>query len=40
MAPFIDFFVLGDGEDAVLDLVNTLRPLRGAARREYEPEKR
>ncbi len=34
MAPFIDFYVFGDGEEAVVDLVNTLRPLQGKSRRE------
>ena len=34
MAPFFDFFVIGDGEDAVVDLVDTLRALGDAPRRE------
>ncbi|MDX9974015.1 MAG: B12-binding domain-containing radical SAM protein, partial [FCB group bacterium] len=34
LAPFIDFFVIGDGEDAVVDMAETLRPLRGRPRRE------
>ena len=34
LAPFLDFFVIGDGEDAVLELAETLRPLRKAPRRE------
>jgi radical SAM family uncharacterized protein/radical SAM-linked protein len=34
MAPFVDFFVIGDGEEAVVEVVNTLRPLKGASRRE------
>lgn len=32
MAPFMDFFVIGDGEDAVVELVETLRPLQAAPR--------
>jgi len=34
LAPFIDFFVIGDGEDAVLELMETLRPLQHASKRE------
>ncbi len=34
MAPFFDFFVIGDGEDAVVDLVNTLRALGDVPRRQ------
>ena len=34
LAPFIDFFVIGDGEDIVVDIVETLRPLKGASRDE------
>ena len=34
MAPFIDFFVIGDGEDAVVELADTLRFMRGPPKRE------
>ena len=34
LAPFIDFFVIGDGEDAVREMMETLRPLRNAPKRE------
>jgi len=34
IAPFMDFFVIGDGEDAVVDLAETLKRLKGATRRE------
>jgi len=34
LAPFFDFFVIGDGEDAVVELVETIRPLKRAPRRE------
>jgi radical SAM family uncharacterized protein/radical SAM-linked protein len=34
LAPFIDFFVIGDGEEAVVEMAETLRPLRGRPRRE------
>lgn len=34
LAPFFDFFVIGDGEDAAVDLVETIRPLKHAPRRE------
>ena len=32
MAPFLDFIVIGDGEEAVVDIANALLPLRGAPR--------
>lgn len=32
LAPFMDFFVIGDGEDVILDIVEALRPLKGASR--------
>jgi radical SAM family uncharacterized protein/radical SAM-linked protein len=32
LAPFIDFFVIGDGEDVIVEIVNALRPLKGAPR--------
>jgi radical SAM family uncharacterized protein/radical SAM-linked protein len=34
MAPFIDFFLIGEGEDAVVELAEVLRPLKHAAKRE------
>jgi len=34
IAPFMDFLVIGDGEDAVVDLAETLKRLKGATRRE------
>ncbi len=34
LAPFIDFFVIGDGEEAVIEMVETLRSLKGRPRRE------
>ena len=34
LAPFMDFFVIGDGEEAVVELAETLRELRGASRGE------
>ena len=34
LAPFIDFFVIGDGEDAIQDIVHVLRELRGRSRAE------
>ncbi|HEX72029.1 MAG TPA: TIGR03960 family B12-binding radical SAM protein, partial [Candidatus Hydrogenedentes bacterium] len=34
MAPFMDFFVIGDGEDAVLEIAAALRPVRHAPRLE------
>jgi len=33
LAPFFDFFVIGEGEDAVVELMETLRPLKGAPKR-------
>ena len=33
LAPFMDFFVIGDGEDVVLDIARTLRKLAGQPRR-------
>lgn len=33
IAPFIDFFVIGDGEDAMMEIAETMRPLKGATRR-------
>jgi len=32
LAPFVDFFVIGDGEDVVLDVCDTMRRLKGAPR--------
>jgi radical SAM family uncharacterized protein/radical SAM-linked protein len=34
LAPFLDFFVIGDGEDAILEIAHLLRDLRGATRKE------
>lgn len=34
MAPFLDFFLIGDGEDAVVELAEALRPLKHAPKRE------
>lgn len=34
LAPFMDFFVIGDGEDAVVDLAEALRRTRGRPRAE------
>ena len=34
MADFIDAFVVGEGEDAILDIAQTLKALRGASRDE------
>jgi len=34
LAPFIDFFALGDGEDVIVEIAECLRPLRGRPRRE------
>ena len=34
LAPFLDFFVIGEGEDAIVELVETLRPIQRAPRRE------
>jgi len=33
MAPFLDFFVIGDGEEAIVEMAETLRALQGAPRR-------
>jgi radical SAM family uncharacterized protein/radical SAM-linked protein len=32
LAPFLDFVVIGDGEEAIVDIANALLPLRGAPR--------
>jgi radical SAM family uncharacterized protein/radical SAM-linked protein len=32
LAPFMDFFVLGDGEDAIVELAELMRSLRGRSR--------
>lgn len=32
LAPFFDFFVIGEGEDAIVEMVNVLRPLKDAPR--------
>ncbi len=34
LAPFMDFFVIGDGEEAVGELAELMRSMRGATRRE------
>jgi radical SAM family uncharacterized protein/radical SAM-linked protein len=34
ISPFMDFFVIGDGEDAVIELAELLREMKGATRRE------
>ncbi|TVQ86765.1 MAG: TIGR03960 family B12-binding radical SAM protein [Deltaproteobacteria bacterium] len=34
IAPFMDFFVIGDGEDAILEIVQLLRRLKGRPRAE------
>ncbi len=34
MAPFMDFFVIGDGEEAVVEVAECLRALKGRSRRE------
>jgi radical SAM family uncharacterized protein/radical SAM-linked protein len=34
LAPFLDFFVIGDGEDAIMEIVELLRRMRGASRSE------
>jgi len=34
IAPFMDFFVIGDGEDAVMELAQLLRDMKGASRDE------
>lgn len=33
LAPFLDFFVIGDGEDAVIEIAETLRKLKGKPRK-------
>ncbi len=33
LSPFLDFFVMGDGEEAVVEIARALLPLRGAPRR-------
>lgn len=33
LAPFFDFFLMGEGEDAIVEMVNVLRPLKDAPRR-------
>lgn len=34
LAPFMDFFVIGEGEEAIVELVETLRPMKGASKAE------
>lgn len=34
IAPFMDFFVIGDGEDAILEIVELLRRMKGRTRAE------
>lgn len=34
IAPFIDFFVIGDGEDAMMEIAEAMRGLKDATRRE------
>jgi radical SAM family uncharacterized protein/radical SAM-linked protein len=34
LAPFIDFFVIGDGEDAILEICHVLRATRGLSRHD------
>ncbi|MEQ1504187.1 MAG: TIGR03960 family B12-binding radical SAM protein [Myxococcota bacterium] len=34
LAPFLDFFVIGDGEDAILEIVAVLRRMKGRSRAE------
>jgi len=34
LAPFLDFFVIGDGEDAIVDIARVLRESRGHSRAE------
>lgn len=34
LAPFLDFFLIGEGEDAIVELVETLKPLKRASKRE------
>jgi radical SAM family uncharacterized protein/radical SAM-linked protein len=33
IAPFMDFFVIGDGEDAIIEIAETLRKLKGKPRK-------
>ena len=33
LAPFLDFFVIGDGEDAIIEIAHVLRRLKGKSRR-------
>jgi radical SAM family uncharacterized protein/radical SAM-linked protein len=33
LAPFMDFFVIGEGEEVMVEIAEALRPLRGATRR-------
>jgi radical SAM family uncharacterized protein/radical SAM-linked protein len=33
LSPFIDFFVIGDGEDAIIEIAHVLRRLKGKSRR-------
>ncbi len=33
LAPFIDFFIIGDGEDAILEIVEVLRKMKGKPRK-------
>lgn len=33
LSPFIDFFVIGDGEDAIVEIANVLRKLKGRPRK-------
>lgn len=33
LAPFVDFFVIGDGEDAILEIAEVLRKLKGKSRK-------
>lgn len=32
IAPFLDFFVVGEGEDVIVEIIDALRPLKGAPR--------
>jgi radical SAM family uncharacterized protein/radical SAM-linked protein len=34
IAPFMDFFVIGDGEDAILEITRLLRRMKGRSRRD------
>src|SRR5690606_15949662 len=33
IAPFMDFFVIGDGEDVILEIAEVLRKLKGKSRK-------